>query len=165
MDASSYGPGVRLYPEVGGERKPIIFTLCTLMSAGRNYTQREKEFFTTFWACKKFYQYIIGFNKIQLFTNYKPSKRLLNTQDLNNTPLRCQRLGRYNVIAERVPGKLLIVPDTFSCSPLNKMDSSTNIGLYINSIIKTRTLSDRKLWELRNITFVLQKVTHLMLNV
>ena len=79
------------------------------------------------------------------------------------------RLVRYNSITEHVPGKLLIVKDTFPRSPQNEMFSCTvkDKKLYINSISKTRPLSDRRIREIRNATCadkVLQEVSHLTLN-
>lgn len=110
------------------------------------------------WACEKFDRYIAGLDQFCLLTDHKPLVPLINTQDLNNTPLRCQRLlmrlRKYNPIAEYVPGKLLLVSDALSRSPTEKAESTTekDVEMYIDTIIKTRSATDRKLKEIRNAT-------------
>ena len=97
----------------------------------------------------------------------------MNTQDLNNTPLRCQRLlirlRRYNPIAEYISGKLLLVPDALSRNPMQQTHSTTeeDVEVYINCIVKTKSTSSRKLKEISNATSMdsdLQEVIHLTLN-
>ena len=81
-----------------------------------------------------------------MFTDHKSLLLLINVQDLNNSSLRCERLlmilGRYKVIVEHVLERFFIVEDT-----QREMDNSIVkvMESYINSIVKTRPLSDRKL--------------------
>ena len=122
------------------------------------------------WACEKFDRYITGVESFRLITDHKPLVPLINTQDLNRSPLRCQRLlmrlRRYNAIAEHVPGKQLVVPDTLSRSPLDVVESSTagDVDAYVKSVTSTKAISDRRLDEIRTATEndpILQEVINL----
>lgn len=72
--------------------------------------------FVSVFAC-----YIQGMGHVFLQTDHKPLVQLIYTYDLNRTPLRCQRmlmhLMRFNVTAEDVSGKQLVVADTLKNSP------------------------------------------------
>ena len=92
-----------------------------------------------------------------LFTDHKPLVPLINTQDLDRTPLRCQRLlmrmRKFNPIAEHLPGKQLIVPDALSRSPLKSTeDSAVDISTYVDSVVSSLPMSDRKLESIRAAT-------------
>ena len=98
---------------------------------------------------------------------------LINTQDLDNTPLRYQRslmrLRRYNPVAEYIPGKLLLVSDALSRNPMLQTHSTTeeDVEVYRNSIVKTRSAISRKLKEISNAISMdsnLQEVIHLTFN-
>ena len=71
---------------------------------------------------------LIGLNMFCVVTDHKPLVPLINTKDLSETPLRCQRmfmrLMRFNVKAKHVPGKDILVADTLSHSPVSTTESS-----------------------------------------
>ncbi|KAK3101745.1 hypothetical protein FSP39_006077 [Pinctada imbricata] len=157
-DASSYGLGAALYQTFDNEMKPIAFASRTLTETERKYAQIEKECLAAVWACEKFDRYITGIVSFRLITDHKPLVPLINTQDLDRTPLRCQRLlmrlRRYNGIAEHVPGKQLVVPDTLSRSPLKSTHNSTeqDVTAYVNGISQKGIASDTKLQEICDMT-------------
>ena len=106
---------------------------------------------------KKFSRYLVGLVSFKLFTDHKPLVPLFNSQDLDRTPLRCQRLlmrlRRFNAFAEHVPGKQMIVSDTLLRSPSRVTDvdkgSVAEITMFVDSVISSKPISDAKLERIR----------------
>ena len=155
-DASSYGIGAALFQDHEGQLKPVAFCSRTLTSGEVKYAQIEKECLASVWACEHFSRYLIGLEMFTLLTDHKPLVPLINTQDLDKVPVRCQRLlmrlRRFSAKAEYVPGKHLIVPDTLSRSPLKIDEVSTiekDVELFVNQIESTRSVSDAKIQKIK----------------
>lgn len=150
-DASSYGIGGMIMQKHDDELKPVAFCSRTLNMAERNYAQIEKECLAATWTCEKFRRYLQGLESFELLTDHKPLVPLMNSRDLDQVPIRCQRLLMrlmpFNLRAKHVPGATLVVADALSRQPLNCQDSDTepDVKMFINSVIEAKPMSDAKL--------------------
>ena len=161
-DASSYGLGAVLLQETEGEWRPIAYASRSLTAAERGYAQIEKECLASVWSCEKFQRYLVGLPHFKVLTDHKPLISLINKKDIQDTPIRCQRmlmrLMRFNVTAEFVPGKEMVVADALSREPAiddesQNIDSITQqVRVQVEEMKATWPASDQKLEELKEAT-------------
>jgi hypothetical protein len=69
-DASPFGLGAILEQEHGGEYRPVYYASRKVTPTESRYSQFEREGLAVFWACKKFYLYLIG-NEFEIRTDNK----------------------------------------------------------------------------------------------
>ena len=158
-DTSSYGLGGVLLQEHEEGLRPVAYCSRTLTKAETHYAQTEKECLASVWARERFDRYLVGLETFVLYTDHKPLVSLINSKDLSETPLRCQRmlirLMRYKPVAEYVPGKNMTVADMLSRNPLKAEDStqlSEDVDLHVNAITSSWPVSDAKLDQVREET-------------
>ena len=139
--------------------KPVAYCSRTLTNTEQKYAQIEKECLACVWACEKFGRFIFGLDKVKLQTDHKPLIPLINTRDLDQVPIRCQRLlmrlMRFSVVAEYAPGKSLVVADALSRSPLackSPPDTVEDIELYVDSVTNNKPVSPERMKELKDAT-------------
>ena len=173
-DASSYGVGGALeqLQTKTGTWQPVAYASRTLTKAEQRYAQLEKELLAVVWCCEHFRQYLYGAPQFTVHTDHKPLVPLVNTRDLDNVPIRCQRLLirllRYDVKAEYIPGANLIIADTLSRAPRTVLDAQIDTSLHEDSeatiaVVTSSICSVSKETEIRQQTQqdpVLQKVIH-----
>ena len=161
-DASSYGLGAVLLQESEGEWRPIAYASRSLSAAERGYAQIEKECLASVWSCEKFQRYLVGLPHFRILTDHKPLISLINKKDIQDTPVRCQRmlmrLMRFNVTAEFVPGKEMVVADALSREPAiedesERIDSITQqVRVQVDEMKAAWPASDQKLEQLKQAT-------------
>lgn len=152
-DASSYGIGSVLLQLHDGDWKPVAYCSRRLTEAETRYAQIEKECLASVWACERFEKYLVGLENFRLVTDHKPLVPLMNKKDLDNVPIRCQRLlmrlMRFKPTAEYAPGKTLTVADTLSRSPLQCMtevtDTHSDVECYIAAVLSNMPTTPQKL--------------------
>jgi hypothetical protein len=152
-DMSSYGLGGTIYQQEGEKLRPIAYCSHTLTQTETKYAQIEKECLAGVWACEKFSRYLVGLDSFKLLTDHKPLVLLINNQGIDSAPIICQRLlirmRRFNVVAQYVPGKQMVVPDTVSrsTSPDEHIDEQTveEVNLFVDSVLKSKPMSDAKM--------------------
>lgn len=130
-----------------------------LSSAELKYSQIEKECLAAVWACERLACYLLGLAEFTLQMDHKPLVPLINTYDLDKTPLLCQRLlmrlMRFNVKAVHVPGKSLVVADALSRNPLTGTgvsDTEVAVRAYVEAVIQAKPIPEAKLDAIREAT-------------
>ena len=158
-DASSYGLGGVLLQEINNVMKPIAFCCRTLTSCESRYAQIEKECLASVWACEKLDRYIRGHSNVTLLTEHKPLVPLMNAKELDDTPVRCQRLlmrlMKYDIHAKHMPGKEMLVSDALSRSPIDAETVSTtasDVELHVQMVETCLPASDEKKDAIRQAT-------------
>ena len=151
-DASGYGLGACLMQEFDNKLHPIAFASRALTDTEKRWAQIEKECLALVWACEKFSHFLIGLPKFRLVTDHKPLVPLINTKDLDRTPIRVQRLlirlMRFNCVCEHVPGKTLVVADALSRSnvfPESPSDLADEVQTYVENVERSWPVSDQKI--------------------
>ena len=131
----------------------------TLIKAETHHALIEKECLASVRACERFDRYLVGLETFILYTDHKPLVSLINSKDLSQTPLRCQRmlmrLMRYKPVVEYVPGKNMTVADMLSRNPMKAEGStqlSEDVDLHVNAITSSWPVSDAKLDQIREET-------------
>ena len=158
-DASSFGLGACLMQDHDGQLHPVAFASRSLTPTEKRWAQIEKECLALTWACEKFSHFLVGLPKFELLTDHKPLVPLINTKDLDQTPIRVQRLlirlMRFNCVCSHVPGKALVVADALSRSKVSSQpqtgtttDLTDEVEIYTEDVTRSWPASSQKLKEI-----------------
>ena len=159
-DASGFGLGaVLMQQDETDQWRPVAYASRTLTKAETGYAPIEKECLACTWACEKFTRYLLGKEKFTLWTDHKPLIPLINTRDIDQTPIRCQRLllrmMRFNAVAKHVPGKDQVIADTLSRQPLEcseTPDTVEEVQAYVHGIMACIQIRDPMIRRIRDAT-------------
>ena len=155
-DASGFGLGaVLMQQDETDQWIPVAYASRTLTKAETGYAPIEKECL----ACEKFTRYLLGKEKFTLWTDHKPLIPLINTRDIDQTPIRCQRLllrmMRFNAVAKHVPGKDQVIANTLSRQPLEcpeTPDTVEEVQAYVHGIMACIQIRDPMIRRIRDAT-------------
>ena len=174
-DSSSYGLGAVIMQEKNGRLAPVAYASRALTDAEKRYAQIEKECLASTWACEKFQKYLIGLGNFELQTDHKPLVPLMKSKDLDQAPVRCQRLlirlMRFNFTVVHIPGKELVIADALSRSPVpfepGSSETEEVVSAHVDAVESNWPLAPTRLDQLRAATVhdpKLQKVMGYVLN-
>ncbi|KAI4890200.1 hypothetical protein NFI96_001996, partial [Prochilodus magdalenae] len=158
-DASSYGLGAVLLQQHGDQWKPVAYASRRLSDTETRYAQIEKECLASVWACERFDKYLFGLASFRLITDHKPLVPLINSKDLDNVPIRCQRLlmrlMRFSGLAEYAPGKTLAVADALSRGPeqcYGDRDLQDDVAAHIDNVISQAPATPQRIRDIKQST-------------
>ena len=111
--------------------KPVAFCSRTLTAAKRGYAHMEKERVAAVWVSEKFERYLLGLENFKLETDQKLLVTLMNTKNLQDAPLWCQRM--------------LMRLMWFHLLGLENFKLETDQKLLV-TLVNTKNLQDAPLW-------------------
>ena len=146
-DYSQEGLGAALVQD----GRPIRFASKALVGAEKNYAPIEGEMLAVNYGIKKFHYYLYG-RKFKVQSDHKPLK-YIHKKNLRLAPPRLRsmlmNICQYDYEIEHVPGKYMVMPDTFS--RLSQDDNAEIPGLHVQ-IHSLVDVSDDRLIQLRQDT-------------
>ena len=100
---------------------PIAYASRALTKMERSYAQIEKECLAIVFVAERFEQYILGKEKVKVFSDHKPLETILS-KPIHTSPKRLQRmrlrLQKYSLDVEYKPGPQMYISDTLSRASL-----------------------------------------------
>ncbi|KAF0716362.1 AP2/ERF domain-containing protein PFD0985w-like [Aphis craccivora] len=129
-DASNTHIGAELFQiNEAGKHQTLSFISRTLNRAERNYGTTELELLAIVFACKKFRNYVLGY-ETHLLTDHQALTFMNSCQLLNARLTRWAiKLQEYNLIIEHVPGKENVGADTLTRYPQSPDDNLGRNGI------------------------------------
>ena len=129
-DSSDVGLGAVLMQEGW----PVAYASRALTKTERNYAQIEKECLAIVFATQRFEQYILGKDKVTIFTDHKPLVTIFGKPILAS-PKRLQRmrltLQKYSLNLHHKPGVKMYISDTLSRASLPIEQDNDQIPDYL----------------------------------
>ena len=146
-DSSEVGLGAVI--KQGGH--PIVYASRALTKTERNYAQIEKECLTIVFAAERFEQYILGKEKVKVFSDHKPLESILSKPIPTRTKRLQQmrlRLQKYSLDVKYKPGPQMYISDTLSRASLPPTETAREDKatiFEIHEIIKKKQLQKKEL--------------------
>jgi len=135
-DASRTHLGAELFQiNQEGQHQTLSFISRTLNTAERNYGTTELELLAIVFACKKFRNYILGY-ETHLLTDHQALVFLNSCQLLNSRLTRWAiKLQEYHLHIQHIPGKDNVGADTLTRYPQSPEDDFKTIQITINKLM------------------------------
>ena len=144
VDASDYALGGSLLQpeeENATKLKPVAYTSCLMRQNELNWAQIEKETLAICAACEKWDLWLYG-KKVTIHTDHQPLETIFK-KPLSKAPKRLQkllmRLQRYSLEVIYKKGSSLVLADTLSRAPMNKINNTKNTSFEIFRISVERS--------------------------
>ena len=153
-DASAYGLGAIIYQKINGIWRPLAYASRSLTDVESRWAVIEKEMLAITFACSRFRDYIVGLPSLEIWTDHSPLVSLLNHKNIDELPIRLQRLrlriAGLPFIVKYIKGSEQTSADCLSRAPLKTINSSdielhSVVDDYVVGFIKSFPASDEKL--------------------
>ena len=109
-DSSKSGLGAVLLQKHDNDGLPVAYASRSLTEAEKRYAQIEKDCLSIVYACERFYQFVYG-QPFECETDDKPLVAIIKQKNLNDCPLRIQRLllrlQKFDICMTYVPGRFM----------------------------------------------------------
>ena len=154
-DASSFGLGVVLLQRQNDQLKPVAYASRALTDTEQRYAQIEKEALAITWACERFSDFLVGIT-FHVETDHKPLVPLLGAKNLDELPVRIQRLRmrlmRFSYSISHFAGKNIAIADVLSRATVwsvSNTQQENELDLYVNMLMSTLPAREKTLEEIK----------------
>ena len=153
-DASTGGSGVVMEQQHADGWFPVASASCSLSVSEQNYCQLERETLSIDFACEHFHDYVYG-TKFQMLNDHQPLRSIFN-KSIVKALLRIQKfllqLQKYDFDMQYVPGKHLVVTDTFTRASLPDTDPkipNMEMSIHVHTVISALPITEQKLQQFK----------------
>ena len=124
---------------------PIAYASRAVTKSEQNYAQIKRECLAIVFTAKHFEQYILGYEKVKVFSDHKPLETLL-AKPIHMSPKRLQWMRlwfkKYSLDVKYKPGPQMYISDTLSCASLPTAQATTEDNCTIFQLQELELIRD-----------------------